>query len=368
MTWLRCLVAAAWLVLPTVSAWAAAENEPEVEQMESGEEEEGGRLYTTQSERREAGLGHPVTPWLTASFLLELESAVEYRDYRGEKPSRRDSEFATNFQLGLVATPWETVTAEWVVEFDSEEGRLFTDEAFVSLETGDFEWELGEMYTPFGNFVSHFASGPILEFGETRAPMLGLSYAPSDGLDLKAAAYQGDARRTDTDPNQWDYVLALESWASEQLTFGLSWQSDLADADSQLLEDENNRYRRRVPAASGYLIWSGETLEVSLEALGALRRFAELDPDRNKPLAWNLELTRFVDAGFEWSLRLEGSRELEDEPRFQAGVSLTWRLSGDAALTAEYLRGWYQEGLAVDDEDEPFGHIDRLAAQLSVLF
>ena len=57
----------------------------------------------------------------------------------------------------------------------------------------------------------------------------------------------------------------------------MSYQSDLADADSRMLYDSGDRFNRRVGAASGYFLWSGDETELSLEALGALRDFRELD-------------------------------------------------------------------------------------------
>lgn len=149
---------------------------------------------------------------------------------------------------------------------------------------------------------------------------------------------------------------------------GLSYQSDLADLDDRLLEDDHDRYLRKVPGLSGYAIWSSEAYEISFEALAALRSFRELESDRNRPSAWNLEFVHFYGRRFSWALRLEGSRELADAPRWRGGLSLSWRLWQDAALTVDYLHGSFRDELALSEDDEPYESVEQLAAQFSMLF
>jgi hypothetical protein len=340
----------------------------ETERPSDVEGERGGRLYVTQAERREAGLKHPITPWLTASFLLELDGLVE--DFAlDDGPGGDDfSESGATLQLGLEAAPLDFAKGEWVLEYDTLTGKLATEEAFLSLEAGPWELEAGKLYIPFGVYISHFAIGPILELGETRANAVTLGFAPQDSLDLKLSAYRGSARDSGRDTRDWDWAASLDFWPRRGVQFGLSYQSDLADADSRMLSDSGDRYNRRVGAASGYFLWSGNETELSLEALGALRDFRELDGDRNRPFAWNLEFTRYVNEVFEWSLRIEGSEEVEDEPELQLGPSFTWRLHRTSALTLEYLRGRFKPGLAENDEELSFRHVDRFAAQFSVVF
>jgi hypothetical protein len=77
---------------------------------------------------------------------------------------------------------------------------------------------------------------------------------------------------------------------------------------------------------SGYILWTGEEFEATLEGLAATGSFRELDNDRNRPRAWNAELVYVGYASFDLALRFEGSRELEDEPRVQFGAAATWRM------------------------------------------
>lgn len=334
------------------------------------DEERGARLYITQSERREAGLKHRVTPWLTASFLLELEGLAEEYTLEDELGDDRFSESAAALQLGLEAAPLEFAKGEWVLEFDTLTRKFATEEVFVSLEAKPWELEAGKFYTPFGVYISHFAIGPILELGETRANAVTLSYGPRKSLDLKLCAYRGRAGKSSGDDREWEWEWAgsAEYWPRPGMQLGLSYQSNLADAEASEFFDSEDGYGRRVGAASGYFVWSDKKMELSFEALGALRGFDTPDGDRSRPFAWNLEFTRFVDKVFEWSLRIEGSEDVEDEPEFQLGPSLTWRLHRTSALTLEYLRGRFKPGSAENEEGLPYRYVDRFAAQFSVVF
>ena len=244
------------------------------------------------------------------------------------------------------------------------------DEAFLSLEKDPWELTLGKQYTPFGVFFSSFVSGPLLEFGETQADEVAtLAYGPGDDLDIFLTAYRGRARKEGKNSGEWNWSLATELWLNDNWSFGLSYQSDLADSDSRLLQDNNDRYANRVAGISGYILWAGELFEVTLEGLAATDSFEELDPDRNKPWAWNTELVHFFPgSNFEIAFRIEGSRELEDEPKYQFGPAITWRASRYASLTLEYLRGEFEDELATNENDDPYDHVDRLGAILSIAF
>lgn len=326
------------------------------------------RLYRTNAERREIGLKHQILPWFTASTLLELEGLIEDFNLKKGDDDNSNREGAATLQLGLIATPWESVKGELLLEYDTDAKELVADEAFVALEADPWELEAGTMYTPFGTYISHFATGPLLEFGETRAPGVKLSYGPDDRVDFALSAYRGRARKAMTDSRLWDWAFALEAWPRDTLFLGLSYQSNLADANSRLLSGYNDRYLQKVDGASGYLVWSTDLFEVSLEALGALRTFRELDPDRDRPIAWNLEFVHFIDSRFEWALRLEGSQELEDAPELQYGAAFTWRTGAFSSLTLEYLRGQFRGELATNDDDRPYNHVDRFGAQFSIAF
>ena len=327
--------------------------------------EAGARLYTTPQERREAGRERRLTPWLSMATLAEVEWTQQRlaRDGGGQDRTRDGS---AGLQLGLTATPLEWAKAELILQYDTDIDKLEVDEATVSAEHGPWELTLGKQFLPFGVFFSHFVSGPILEFGETRQSAGTLAWGPGEEIDLSLSLYRGSARKVNAGSNRLDWALALESWPMQSLSVGTSFLSDLADSDDRLLSDERDRFERKVPAASAYLVWVGDTYELTVEALGATRSFQELDRDRIRPMAWNLEFAHFPHPSFDWAIRLEGSRELEDAPRLQGGVAVTFRVGHEAALTLEVLHGRFKGALATDDQDNPYESLTRLGALLSI--
>ncbi len=226
-----------------------------------------------------------------------------------------------------------------------------------------------------GDAIVHFAQRRqhqrrrLVEFGETQVSEGAvLAYGPSDDFDLSLFTYRGRARSADNNAGRWDWGLATEFWFNQAWSAGLSYLSDLADADSRPLEDDNDRYERRVSGLSAYVLWAGEQFELTLEGLAATGSFRELDNDRDRPRAWNAELVYVGYPSFDIALRFEGSRELEDEPLYQVGAAATWRLGRRASLTVEYLHGEFSGELASTDDDQPYDHVDRLGAMLSVAF
>jgi hypothetical protein len=123
-----------------------------------------------------------------------------------------------------------------------------------------------------------------------------------------------------------------------------------------------------VSGLAAHLLWLGDRHEVSLEAITATRSFDALEPDRNRPSAWNLEYSYFASERLDWALRVEGSRELEDEPRLRYGAALNIRVLRNATLTLEWLHGRFRGELATDDGDVPYRHVDSIGALLAVAF
>jgi hypothetical protein len=328
------------------------------------------RLYRTREEQRDAGLQRKITPWLTVSGLAEGE--VQYEDFDTKEGTADDSgrDDSASLQTGLILSPVDFASAEAILEYDTDNDKVEADEAFLSFEISPWELTLGKQYTPLGVYFSNFATGPILEFGETRAKEVAtLAYGPSDDFDIFFTAYRGRARKQGKNSGEWNWALGTEFWLNDAWSFGLSYQSDLADSDSRLLEDDNDRYTRQVAAVSGYILWAVDWFEFTLEALSATGSFKELDSDRNKPWAWNAELVHFYPGtNFEIAFRIEGSQELEDEPGYQFGPAITWRTGKNASITLEYLHGEFRDELATTENDDPYDHVDRVGAKLSVAF
>lgn len=328
------------------------------------------RLYRTREEQRDAGLKRALTPWLTLSGLAEIELADEDFDARGSESDDSARESSASLQLGFLLTPLPVLQLELIAEYDSERDRVLADEAFVSLERHPWELSLGRQYTPFGVYFSNFASGPLLEFGETQAKTAAtLAWGPNDDLDILFTLYNGRSRKLGGKSPEWNWAIAAETWLSDNWALGMSFQSDLSDADTRLLEEVDDRYTRRVAGAGVYLLWVSQRFEISAEALGATDSFDALAADRNRPWAWNLEVAHFIpDSNFELAFRIEGSEELEDAPRYQFGSALTWRAQKHTSLTLEYLHGEFSGALFTNENDQPYDHVDRIGALLSVEF
>jgi hypothetical protein len=331
-------------------------------------DDESVRLYRTREEKREAGLHRQLTPWLTLSGLVELESTKNRFSVAHNADVIRVEDHAMTVQAGLIATPLKGANAELILEYDTDTDRVKTEEFTIGAESDPWELAVGKQYLPFGEYFSRFVTGPIIEFGETRDTAATLTYDFSDRLDLSMSVYQGVAGESDGNDRGLDWAFALEAWPQQNLALGLSYLTDLADADSRLLADNDNHYVRKVPGVSGYLLWIDKHFELTFEALAATRSFVELETDRDQPWAWNLELALFPHKRFDLALRIEGSRELEDEPHLQYGAAVTVLVHRYVTLTLEYLHGRYDDNLATDDNDNPLGHVNRFGAQLSVAF
>lgn len=334
------------------------------------EKSQTARIYRTREEQRDAGLERQITPWLTLSGLAEVETLYEDFDTRNGKSDDSGRDDSASLQLGFTVSPFKFTRVETILEYDTDKDKVQADEVFVSFEKAPWELALGKQFTPLGVYFSNFVSGPLLEFGETQAKEVAtLEYGPGDALDISLTAYRGRARKQGKNSGEWNWNLATEFWVNDNWSFGLSYQSDLADSDSRLLKENNDRYRNRVAGVSGYILWAADTFEMTLEALAATGSFEELESDRNKPRAWNAELVKFFPgSGLEVAFRVEGSRELEDAPRYQLGPAITWRTGKYASLTVEYLHGEFKNGLATTDSDASYDHVDRLGAIFSIAF
>jgi len=331
-------------------------------------DEDPVRLYSTRSEQREAGLKHQLMPWLTAGGLAEFEWDSDKFGFSNRQPNRSSNETSANIQLNASVTPWSFAKGEFVLDYDTDTDRLEVDEAVLSLERNAWELAYGRQYLPFGIYISHFASGPLLEFGETRDIATTLTYDFQDRAELSVAVYQGQARGIKGSGSKLGWSLGMEAWLGDSVSFGISYQSDLADAASNLLSDTRHRYERRVPGLSGYMLWTSDHFEVTAEALGAIRAFRELGADRNQPLAWNLEFANFLYPNFDWAVRLEGSDELEDAAKLRYGASISFRAGQYGSLTLDYLHSRFKHNFATDDVGNYLSRGDQFALQLSVAF
>jgi len=326
------------------------------------------RIYKTPEERREAGLKYELSDWLAVSGLVEFEYLYQRSRLFDASGHTSGDEFSKTLQADLELTPWSWVKGELLYEYDDEANRHTLDEAYAAFEAGHFELAIGKQYVPFGVYYSHFVSGPILEFGETRDRGMTLSYGSDERLDVSAFVYQGRAEDTGSDGDSLDWGFAVEGSPNEFGSFGISYLSDLADSKEGFLRDSDDRYENGVSGLSANVIAGFDPFEVTAEFVRALGTFRELEPDRNRPRAWNVELAYYPRNDFEWSLRLEGSNEVEDAPHLRGGAAVSWRFLKKASLTLEYLRATFKRGLAEDSGDRELHKAHQFGGQVTIDF
>lgn len=324
------------------------------------------RRYRTLEEKREAGQQHEITEWLLMTPLIESEYLSQnVRPYDQQDSTVNESN--NTLQLDTDIKPTEWLKAEIVYEYDDLLDEFVQDEAFAEIAINDFKMELGKLYLPFGEYYSRFVTGPILEFGETRAGALVLSYEPGDDVETAVFVYESTLDQDPTTEGKLDWGISLNVSAVESVTTGFSYISDLSETDERLLE-ENIFYQKRVDAVSAYINIEFDNVETSIEWLQALDTFSELDTDRNKPSAWNLEVAYYPEEDYGVALRMEGSKELEDAPDLQAGIAVTVHAIKNITATAEFLRGNYKRGFAEGLDGNELDKVDQLAVQVGISF
>lgn len=255
------------------------------------EEESSARLYRSPDERREAGVGHEITKWLTVSGLAEAETdyVKDARRIGNKLAGQRKS--SQSFQLGFDAEITDRLRAEITFEYEIDHDYGAVDEALVEYEADHWSLSLGRENIKFGEYFSHFASGPLLEFGETRADAVTIGYKFSTGLEIFGFGFEGDVMGVDQGGKQTDYGGGFElTLRDEVFMFGLTYLSDLSESDEQFLLDAGSRYQARVAGLNAYILLVMQQFEVTAETVMALTRFRELEVEIDQPGAYNLEL------------------------------------------------------------------------------
>ncbi len=348
----RGLLVSLFVAMASGSSFASEDNA-------GNDDSEPARIYSTPAERREAGVKHQLLENLTLSILAEFEYVGDRYRPLNLSSRIRDHDFGKTLQMTLAATPrpWLGLELVYQYEADRQSERHSVDEAIASVKVADFEGEFGKLYLPFGVYFSRFVSGPLLEFGETRAQGAVFSYSPENRLHSGVFLYRG---KKDT-----GWGLVVEGSAFAFLKVGGSYLSDLADAKQGLSLCGNDGDCRRVAGASAYAVAASGQVEVTAEFLTALRSFAQPGADGTRPRAWNVEVALLPQADLSVALRLEGSADLEGAPSHRTGASLAWRVARNASVTLEYL---HSRGIAEDASRRVVDRGDRVGAQLSLAF
>lgn len=345
------LALAATLLLTPAFALAHGEDSApaaaDLDQRLRAVEQRQAELYHTLEEKKSAGLATLLDGHLRLSGLIEVEGAYQRtRLQAGGSDEESDLTLATA-QLGLTAKANDQLGATLTLLYEeADDAQIEVDEATIDLGQGPWQARVGRQYLPFGVFRSHFISDPLtLELGETRETAL-LAGFHHDLVKLHAFVFGGDFEQAGRDRQLRDFGASLGLTPAEGMEFALSYLSDLADSDSELIADD---YTRRVDGWSTSALLTLGPVELCGEYLGALKSFAAADvlnnpPGENlRPRTWNLEAAWYLLDSLELAARLEGSGEFFGQPNRQYGLGGSWGFYENATLSLEYLRGRFNE-------------------------
>ncbi len=350
---------------------------------------QSARFYRSPEERRDAGQGTKITDWLVFSGLVEIEKEYLQNHFQGNITSSEDDGLTPTVEAVFEVSVFPWLVGEFVFEAEYDNGYFArTDEGLLAIETERWGLKIGRQYLPFGEFYSHFVSGPLAEFGETRATSLIADYSFNDNIEVSAFVFDGDFARPD-DGADYDWGLALEYVSStEAIRLGVSYLSDLAEAEERLLEEHVYNYQRRASAWSAYALIGFDQFELTAEIVQAQRSLLastaagiagaadneedETDDEEQtealKPSAYNFELAYFPQPHLQFAVRVEHSKELDEAPEWRYGVSISWRIGAYIGFALDYLYDEYQRGFVLDDDDNELHHGHRVAAQLVMEF
>jgi hypothetical protein len=300
---------------------------------------------------------------LQFSGLVEVEAANEKIDYNDPAtPDEKGSDIdLATVELDFDARIVDHVDAHVMIKY--EEDELFIDEGFITLigtETFPAYLIAGRQYIPFGYFDSFFVTDPTtLELGETNEGAVVAGYRFGDNMvDVSLGAFNGRAQEAGEDDTINSFVANIAVTPFEELMFGASYTSNLANSDSfndSIIDPDN--------LASLVAGWGAygtyklmERLTLIGEYVGALDNFAAgevydpADAKQRKPTAWNIELGFGVTEAVEVAARFGGSNDGGDFlPESEYGAVLNWGIFDSTNLAFEYLHGKFEDNLQETD-------------------
>ena len=309
---------------------------------------------------------YEITNWLFLAATVEFEQ-VQERQTASDRTKTKSDEFSKSLDVEFLFEVSDNLKSEVALEYDDENGGFLIDEAIIILEQDETEIEIGKTTMPFGEYSSNFINDSPISFAEIKSKGVIIAHQLKDDIELSFFAHKGDSKESHTKHSsiKWGVTTGLST--SESLKFGVGYTSDLTDSEGIEL-DADNSYEKRVDGISAYSVYKFSDFELSTEFTTALDHFQELEEDRNRPLAWNFEFGHKLTNEFDWALRFAGSRELEDEPYRQYGISGSWQINKKMTLSLEYLENEFINGLAENIQERPLKKSKGIATQLSISF
>lgn len=301
--------------------------------------------------------------YLTLGGFLEL--AANYTDSDGGDDSS-DLALATA-ELSLEVAINEQIGGHVILLYEEGDDALNVDEAVISLhcpkpffgQTAAFYG--GKLYVPFGKFNSNMVSDPLtLDLGET-SDAAAIFALEGNLWNLSLGVFNGGTGAAGDDDQIGSVVAALELTPMDNLSFGISYLSDLAESDSELVVDPT-LYGDRVAGAAAFVSVTFGPVGLDAEILAALDDFdaaliGPSDLTGTKPLAWNLEASYQVTDDLLLAARYEQAQDFQDDVK-RYGAAASYGLFHNTVLALEYLHA--------NQENNPDS--DTLTAQLAFEF
>ncbi len=322
------------------------------------------KFYRSPEERREAGLGTELTEWLTFYGLLEGE--IEYtKDQYLDGSDFSQDEDTEAIQIGLEAEFTEWLFGEFVLEIENDRKiRTLMDEGVLALEFDSWAVKGGIMNLDFGEFYSHFVTGPLLEFGETRKWTLAFEQELNDSTDVVIYGFEKESILAIKDVG-WG---ASFEWVSEDesIRIGGGYLSDVRESDD-LFREEDYSTSNEVSAWNIYAMAGFDSFEVTAEIVQSIDHFL-VEDERFRPRSYNLELAYFLNENLQVAGRIEHAEDLIEEPQWQKGIGVTWLAMEHLLVSVDYLHGEFENPLEIEEDEEYLKSRKILAAQVAIEF
>ena len=303
------------------------------------------RIYYTPEERRHAGERYKVFEDLTIFSLLEAESVLESFGFADSAERFHTDESSLTLQSGLEYTPLDWFKGEIIYEIEAGNKvnhniKHIIDEAIAAFEYDDYSLEVGRITAPFGEYFSHFITGPALEFAETITDGLVMSYDMDDRYEVAAYLFKPEYKKhCDLDLKDWGVSAMLA--VTEDLLFGAGYISNISDYQREVSEDTDLADIHKLSAFNAFSTLEADSVFFTAEWVKTLDSYLDEDENSRKPWAINFECSYAFSNDLELAIRFERSFDLSDEPAKRYGAATTYRLNDSIVWTTEILYGNY---------------------------
>lgn len=281
-----------------------------------------------------------ISEYLSLNGVVEVEAS--YTNPNAGKPES-DLALATA-ELSFEATLNENVGGHLILFY---ENGIDLDEGVISLTASNPIFgqtpslHVGRAYLPFGVYNSYMISDPLtLELGETRSDVL-VAALESELWTLKIGAFNGSVDNIADKAKIDSLVAALDVTPVENLTFGVSYLSDLAESGNELVAAP---YRKSVEGVSAYVTAHCDEFGIEAEYLTALQAFDAAvvglpgrDLTGERPAAFNLELAWMPSDKLQIAARYERANDFQNNIR-RYGATASYGLFDNTVVALEFLR------------------------------